>query len=268
MKSFSNKRVVVIGGTGGIGYAYANGFLNDGADVLITGRNEEKLKKCVISCNGKMKYLILDTLSEESLNNFILHIREQFESIDIVVNATGYDVRKSLEAHTNQEINLCISTNLTSAILLTKALLPFMRREKGSVIVNTGAFGCKVIASPYQCADVASRAGLYSFTESINRELKQEGSKVRVTYFSPSCVDTEAEQPYIQLAKKMNIKVDKKEDVYLMLKKTILSGKNYKAMGFGTTAFGIINAISPKLADRLLMDQYSKVLQAYLSKDA
>lgn len=265
MKSLDHKNVIIIGGTGGLGYAYANGFLNDGANVLITGRNEEKLKNCVLKSKECMKCAVLDTLSEESIDNFICEIEKRQEKIDIVVNATGYDVRKPLKLHTNQEINRSIETNLTAAIILVKALLPFMSKEKGAAIVNTGAFGCKVIASPYQCADVASRAGLYSFTESINRELKQEGINVRIIYFSPNCVDTEAEQPFLQLARNMKIKVDTKEEVYTALKKTILSGKGYKAMGFGTTAFGILNAISPKFANILLMNQYGKVLQSYLS---
>jgi len=158
---------------------------------------------------------------------------------------TTSDVRKSLQMHTNQEIDLCIKTNLTASIILVKALLPYMSKEKGTTIVNTGAFGCKTIASPYQSADVASRAGLYSFTESMNRELTQQGQNVRITYFSPNCVDTEAEQPYRQLAKDMKI----------------------KAMGFGVTLFGIINAISPKFADVLLMNKYSCTLQNYLSDE-
>lgn len=267
MKSLINKKVIIIGGTGGLGNAYAKGFINDGADVLITGRNEDKLKKCVSESSGQIKYAVLNTLSEDSINKFVCEISKLYNSIDIVVNATGYDVRKSLEKHTNQEIDLCIKTNLTADIMLVKALLPYMSTEKGSVIVNTGAFGCKVIASPYQSADVASRAGLYAFTESINRELRQQGRNVRVVYFSPNCVDTEAEQPFIKLAKSMKIKIDTKEEVYCALKKTILSGKNYKAMGFGVTAFGIINAISPKFADFLLMNKYSSILQNYLCNE-
>ena len=82
-----------------------------------------------------------------------------------------------MSAHSLEDIEQTLLINLSGAILISKIFLPLLANEKGATIVHSGGFADGRLAFPYYSVDVASRAGIFSFIESMNRELKQEQKK-------------------------------------------------------------------------------------------
>ena len=169
---FKNKKVVIIGASGSLGRVYTRAFHQAGARLFLLGRDIEKLKIFVQEFSSFIPISSVDITSEESLKNVVSEIQEWSECIDIVINATGFDVRKSLSAHSLEDIEQTLLINLSGAILISKIFLPLLANEKGATIVHSGGFADGRLAFPYYSVDVASRAGIFSFIESMNRELK------------------------------------------------------------------------------------------------
>lgn len=132
---------------------------------------------------------MIDVQSPDSIADFAKNVQKDFNHIDYVINAIGYDVRKELFEHTKEDIQNSIDINLTGSIYISSYFIPLLKEQSESTIVHMGGFVDGALAFPYYSVDVAIRAGLYSFCESMNRELKQEGHKYHITYFCPSPAD-------------------------------------------------------------------------------
>ncbi|REJ23207.1 MAG: oxidoreductase [Bacillaceae bacterium] len=263
-RSFEGKSVIVIGASGGLGSSFAKAFADKGARLLLVGRNEEKVKKTAEQITGDITTAVFDITDLQSIEELKDIVKRWSAHIDIVVNASGYDVRKSLAEHSYEEAKNTLDINLLGAILITKAFLPHMREQKGSTIVHIGGFADGRLAFPYYSVDAASRAGLFTFIEAVNRELELEGSQARVAYFSPSPADTEAERPFHPLWRKMGVSIMPVEKVAEDLLKTIEKKKTVRIMGgMSTILFAKLNSISPKLADAIMMRKYGKMLQQF-----
>lgn len=264
-KSYEGKSVIIVGASGGLGSSFAKKFADQGARLLLVGRNEQKLQSVVHEIYGDITSFTLDLMDLNVVEKLPDFIKSWSDHIDIVVNASGYDVRKSLDEHTYEEIQNTFDINLVGSILLTKILLPLMKRQKGSKIMHVGGFADGRMAFPYYSVDAASRAGLFTFIEAINRELKLEGHETRVTYFCPSPAETEAERPFHQLWKKMGITILSTERIADALLSAIEKKKTVHIMGgFLTVLFAKLNSISPKIADAIVMRKYGKMLREFL----
>jgi short-subunit dehydrogenase len=263
-RRFEGKKVVIIGASGGLGKSYARAFINEGASVLLCGRNQEKLQKIAQSLAGEASVAQVDLTKAESIENLASHASNWSKTIDIVVNATGFDVRKSLDDHQLEEINRSVNLNLVGAILISKAFLPYMRENKDSTIVHMGGFADGRLAFPYYSVDVATRSGIYSFVESMNRELRQEGSEARLTYFCPNSADTAAERPYHSVWREMGVAISPTEQVAAELLKAIERKQNtYLMGGIAVRFFAKLNGLFPKVADIVMLNKYSRILKKY-----
>lgn len=270
-RRFNGKKVVIVGAGGGLGESYTRAFLKEGAALLLAGRNQQRLQELASSLSEIVTIAQVDITNEESVEAMALLAAAWAgkEKIDIVVNATGFDVRKAFMEHQMDDIHKSLNTNLLGSILLSKAFLPYMREDSGSTIVHMGGFTDGRMAFPYYSVDVATRSGIFSFVESMNRELQQEGSKIRLTYFCPNSADTDAERPFHPVWKEMGIKISSTEQVAVELLKTIHSKKTVYLMGGVLTRFfAKINALFPKLADTLLLKNYGKILKKHFHTTA
>jgi NADP-dependent 3-hydroxy acid dehydrogenase YdfG len=262
---FTDKIVLVAGANGGLGSAFARAFAAEGAQVILAGRNLAALEAVAASLQGGAQTCVLDFTdagSHAGLRQFAL---EQFGRVDVVVNAVGADVRKPLEEHTPEEIQRLLDVNLRGAILLTQAFLPDMRERNDGMLVHVGGFADGRLAFPFYSVDAATRAGLFTFIEALNRELKLEHSRVQVGYFSPSPADTEAERPFHPIWREMGVSILPVEKIAEALLAMIARRRRLDIMGgFGTRLFAGLNAIAPALADALLLDQYGRTLKKHL----
>jgi len=256
---FHDKVVLVVGALGGLGAAIAEAFAAEGARLILAARRPELLAPLAARLGATaLAADLTDPASLAVLRDSALTVHAR---LDVVVNATGHDVRKPLLAHTPDDLRRTLEVNLLGAMELTRLFLPVMN---DGVILHLGGFADGRLAFPYYSADVASRAGLRSFVESANRELALEGRRVGVAFFSPSPANTEAERPFHPLWRAMGTPIVSPERVAAQVVNAVARRRPFTVMGGALTrAFAAINAIAPGLADALLMRRYGALMRRH-----
>jgi NAD(P)-dependent dehydrogenase (short-subunit alcohol dehydrogenase family) len=253
--SFKGSRVLVVGAGGGLGQALVQELESRGAAVTAGLRDPAKLP--FSTKGGTVRIDLKDSTSiEEAAGSLLLE-----GPIDYVVCSAGVDVRKSIQSHTVEEIDWVLATDLRGPILLTKAFLPAMLEQGHGGFLFYGGFADGRLAFPYYSADVAARAGLRSFVESVNREIGSHGP--RLTFFGPAVADTVAEKPYHDLWRKLGAEPVSTEVVAREAADALKRGDELHVMGgFLTRFFAKLNGWSPRAGDALLVKGYSKALKA------
>jgi short-subunit dehydrogenase len=259
-----NQVVVVIGASGGLGSEIARAFSKAEERVVLAARDMEKLTSLANELNASTYAVdITDFASVEALRNEVM---QNYGRVDVVVNAAGYDVRKAFEQHTAEDLRRTLDVNLLGAMNITHA---FVGDMADGVIAHLGGFADGRLVFPYYAADAASRAGVASFVEAMNRELRLEGKPVTLLYFSPSPADTDAERPFHELWRQMGTKIVSTEQVAAELRRAVIQKRRQYVMGGAlVNGFAKLNAAFPDLADLLMMNQYGKKLQSFFGKAA
>lgn len=260
---FSDKTVAVVGATGGIGRAVVKAFIEASANVIILGRKSKKLLDLQTDYDNQMTWLEVDLLSIESITNLEKQLIDYPRDIDMMVNAVGVSIRKPLLDYETDEIQHSICLNLNGAILLTQMCIRIFQKQSSILLVHIGGYLDGRLGLPYHSVDVATRAGLFSFIEAVNRE--HHASNFRVQYFSPSAVNTETEQPFHPMWEALGIEIVSPEQVAVELLNAIKKEKQKYIMGgIQSQIAAALNAIAPKLADRLFLQHYHPVLRKHL----
>ena len=193
---FFGKKILVTGGTRGIGKEIAIQFLINGGDVTITGTkiiDESKLKKDWGFKNIHFKRV--DFLHKESVSTFLEWINNQ-EKINILINNAGINkVDKNIDSKTSDFENL-IDVNLKGPYLFCREVSSIMKKNKYGKIVNISSIWGS-ITRPGRSLYSASKFGLVGLTKTLAVELAQDG--ILVNAVSPGFTMTE-------LTKKTNSK--------------------------------------------------------------
>lgn len=251
---FQGRTVLVVGASGGLGQGFARAFAAAGATVLLAARRAESLDALADECHAAAVYA-LDVTSDAQVEAVAAQIGREHPNLEIVVNATGCDVRKAFVAHTADDIARTLAVNLGGAMGITRAFLPLMQRKHDGYIVHVGGFADGRLAFPYYAADFASRAGLRGFVDALNREIGATG--VTIGYFSPSPADTDAERPLHELWRRMGQRIVSVEQVAAALLDAAAHRRRVAVMGGWTTRlFGHVNAVFPGIAEALLINSY------------
>ncbi len=258
---FEHKTILIIGASGGLGSAIARAFAAQGADLALAARREfalPELPGAGLVTNHQAD--LTDPVSLAALRDAVLSAHGR---LDGVINATGFDARKPLAAHTLEDFQRSLNVNLLGAMLLTQTFVPVL--ENG-VILHLGGFADGRLAFPFYSADAASRSGLRAFIESTNRELALARRPVVVSFFSPSPADTEAERPFHPLWKQMGTQIVPVEKVAGEVLQTVLRRQKVHVMGgFVTRLFAALNAVFPDLADALMMKSYGEMMNRFFN---
>ncbi|XP_038215839.1 oxidoreductase UcpA-like [Zerene cesonia] len=191
--SFTNKVVLVIGGSSGIGAATAKQFCKQGADVAIVGRNEKKLQKVDEECKklGKSPLIINADISKDSgAFAAVDETVKKFGKIDILINNAGI-LRFGciLDGNLMKSYDEVINVNLRGIMNVTSLAAPHIIKTKGNIIMISSISGSETPKIPIITAYAVSKAGLNQFTKATAVELAPHG--VRVNSLSPGPVYTD-----------------------------------------------------------------------------
>jgi len=188
--NLEGKRVLITGGSSGIGFAIARAMLAKGARVIVTGRNSERLAQAVRDFQERglpISGVQADVATPEGRSRSMDQAIAVLGGLDVLVNNAGGVRAGRLENTTEAEIRTMVEVDLVAPILLTQAALPHLRKSGDGLVVNVTS-GIALIGAPFYATYAAVKAGLSRFREAIRRELKGEGVGVLTLY--PGATDT------------------------------------------------------------------------------
>ncbi len=190
-KDFTGKKVVVAGGSGGIGSAVAAGFLREGAQVLILGIEKEELQsrqKELVKISPKIEIRVVDVSDRGQVKKIGVFIKNQFGArVDILVNAAGiYGPIGKLEELDLDYWEKTIKVNLLGTVNMCALVIPFMKKRRHGKIINFSGGGDG--AFPRFTAYSSSKGAVLRFTESLAQELYQYN--IFVNAVAPGSVNT------------------------------------------------------------------------------
>ena len=187
--NFSNKVVLITGGTGAFGRTLVKRFLDTGAKTIASFRNETEAAK-LKRANSQVEIIKLDISSEKEILKAVPILIRKFAKIDILVNTVGgYLGGKNVTQLGEDEWEAMMNLNLKSAFLISKHVIPIMKSGNGGKIIHVSSkTGLK--SDGYDSAYAASKAALIRFVESISLEFRED--KISINCILPTTIDTEA----------------------------------------------------------------------------
>ena len=174
----------ITGATAGIGEAAARKFVNDGWQVIGTGRRADRLDRLAAELGGSFRALELDMRDTASFDQ----IARTTGPIDLLVNNAGLAPPMSaLQTADQDPLDNVIETNITGLVALTRAFLPGLVATKGAII------NLSSVAATYPYKGGAVYAGSKAFVRQFSLGLRCDlaGTGVRVTSIEPGMVETE-----------------------------------------------------------------------------
>ncbi|MGH1539490.1 MAG: SDR family oxidoreductase [Arenicella sp.] len=183
----NNKRILITGGTSGIGYELVK-HLHEQNQVIVIARHVHKLDELARQFTGIMTYQA-DLSKMEDINNAADAIRADVASIDVLINnaAVQYTPTFLDEQFDYDSISHEISINFTSICALTYRLLPLLLRQDDAVILNVNS-GLALAPKTSSAIYCATKSALNSFTQSLGYQLEATGVQVQQVFLG--LVDT------------------------------------------------------------------------------
>ena len=176
--SLKGRNVLVTGGTSGIGLAIAKKCLAEGANVIVTGRKEEKLKNVLREdTTGRLKGLVWDVTDINAIHEKLKHVQSTFtQPPDVLVNNAGISIRERPCDLTEKNWSEVLHVNLTAPVFLSQAMAKqWIRESRPGVILNISSMaGLEPSFDAYSVA----KCGLNSMTKGMARIWAAHGIRV------------------------------------------------------------------------------------------
>src|ERR1700752_2017226 len=181
---FKGKRVLVTGGTKGIGKAIARRFALSGASVATTARSE--------AANGQDSALFIkaDIGMARGVQNVVDCIQREWSGLDILVNNVGGTETKAggFEVLSDEDWQRILDVNLLAAVRLDRAFLPGMIERKSGVVIHISSVAHRLPFPNSTLAYAAAKAALTTYSKGLAKAVAPKG--VRVTTISPGFIET------------------------------------------------------------------------------
>ncbi len=181
-----NKIALITGGSSGIGLAIAKLFLQEGANVVITGRDQSKLKKITQQLNNKILAIPADLAHLKEIDGLYKEIDKQFNAkIDILVANAGVAATGPAESVTEEQFDKIMSINLKGAYFTVQKSLSYLNSPASIILISSVAGKTGMANFSVYCA---SKAAVISMAKTFAAELAPK--KIRVNSISPGVVRT------------------------------------------------------------------------------
>lgn len=185
---FIGKKVVIFGGSSGIGFATAMLFIENGARVAIVGQNPEKLKIAKNKFNGPgtmVQTFAGDASNPTSMKHVRKSIKGEFGKIDYLVNATGISISQKPGVLDLEAFTKLIEINLKS-VYLSSMLYGYGLINKGGGIVNIASVRGRTGTDSFSQGYAAAKAGVINLTKTFATELATKN--IRVNCVAPGAI--------------------------------------------------------------------------------
>jgi gluconate 5-dehydrogenase len=193
----SNRRILVTGSNGGIGLTIAQGLAQHGASIILNGRDAHKLELAAQNLQAQgfdVETSRFDVCNESEIETAILEL-ELNGQIDVLINNAGIQRRVSLENLSLETWNEVLSTNLTSAMLVSKRVARGMIAGKSGKIINICSLMSDV-ARTTTAAYTAAKGGLKMLTKAMCADWAQHN--LQINAIGPGYFATEMTKPLVE----------------------------------------------------------------------
>ncbi len=185
------RRAIVTGGSSGIGFETARQLLEEGVRVLITGRDEKKLKaarnELERRTGGEVHAVVADMTRESDITKMVDTAKDKLGGVDILVNNAGTMYSGRFAALTDDALNKQLETKLFGFMRAIRLVYPMMKAQNWGRIVNTiGGAGKE--PDPYMFGSGMTNSALLNLTKSLSTEFGEDN--VLVNAICPGWVDT------------------------------------------------------------------------------
>ncbi len=175
---------LVTGGSSGIGLAIARMLRDEGYDLTVASRRQERVDAAAAELGALG--VAANVADEDDCVRLVAAHRERFGGLDVLVNSAGIGIGGTVRDLQTKHLDLQLGVNLRGLVLTTREALPLLCESRGLVVNLASIAG--TIPTPGLSIYGATKAAVISFTKSLNYELEEDG--VRVTALCPGFVDT------------------------------------------------------------------------------
>lgn len=180
-----NKTIVITGGSDGLGKSLAEYFSREN-NVIILATNEEKLKS--VANDNNCDYKVCDVISYSIVEKTIDEIKNKYNKIDVLINNAGLWIQEELETNDSNRINSVVDVNLLGVINCSKAVIPYMKKVMGGLIININS-QAGINHKAERVVYNATKWGVTGFSKSLQDEVAKYG--IRVTDVMPGMMRTD-----------------------------------------------------------------------------
>jgi NAD(P)-dependent dehydrogenase (short-subunit alcohol dehydrogenase family) len=195
---FTHQKVIVVGGTSGMGKAVARIVLEEGGRAVVIGRRDGQVQTAVaeLAALGPVDGLRADITQGPEREALLERLRKDHADATLLVNAAGVFLPKAFLAHEEGDYDLYLDLNKAFFFITQSVARSMVALGKGGAIVNIGSMWAKqtIQATPSSAYSMA-KAGLHSLTQHLAMELAGHG--IRVNAVSPAVVETPIYEGFI-----------------------------------------------------------------------
>jgi len=232
-----NSKVVLSGGSGGIGQRVAALLVARGASIATISRSDSGI--------AGVRHVAADLASAKGIAAAARFLER--EEPDILINLAGVQYFGPIEQQRSDDIEAMYAINLIAPVQLSRAALPAMKRRGAGQIVNVGSI-LGSIGLAYFATYSSSKAGLRLFSEAMRRELA--GTGIVVTYVAPRAARTSLiTQKLAQYADLTGMAIDEPDEVARRIVDAIAHDKTDVYLGTAERIFVKLNGAVPRLVD-------------------
>lgn len=195
---FAGKKLLVIGGTSGMGLETARMLLEQGGQAVIVGHRADKAESARIELSslGSVEALTADLTTDEGMQALLKVIDEKHSDVDLLVNAAGVFFPKPFLEHGASDYDQYMQINRAFFFITQKVAANLVAGNRPGAIVNVGSMWAKqAIAATPSSAYSMAKAGLHSLTQHLAMELA--ANHIRVNAVSPAVVQTPIYEGFI-----------------------------------------------------------------------
>lgn len=195
---FSGKKLLVVGGTSGMGFETAKKVLQNGGSAVLVGNRQEKAEQArqALAAYGNVEIIVADLMTDAGMQHVMATINAEHKDISLLVNAAGVFFPKPFTEHEAADYDMYMSINRATFFITRDVVRNMIAAGVKGAIVNIGSMWAQqaIGATPSSAYSMA-KAGLHALTKNLAIELG--GNGIRVNAVSPAVVHTPIYEGFI-----------------------------------------------------------------------